>query len=126
MTGMIGGGAAPRYTNVWRLRSLPPTRSSARTMEWLPSTVLMWLPRMTLREQDMSRTTTATALARPAQGVLTADNRSLRNDGFILAAFTLAVMLIASVLVHAHLNGRLSLDDFDRQAPAMSLSRLTR
>src|SRR5262249_21974837 len=48
MTDMIGGGAEPHYTNVWRLRSLPPPRSSARTMDRLPFTVLMWLPAMKL------------------------------------------------------------------------------
>ena len=69
--------------------------------------------------------TTATALARPAQRSLVADSKTLRNDGFILTAITLAVTLVASALVHGHVNGRLSLDDA-KQATALSLPRFVR
>ena len=52
-----------------------------------------------------------------------ADGKSLRIDGLVLGAFTVAVMLIAGAVVRAHVDGRLSLDEIDRPAAALSWAR---
>ena len=67
----------------------------------------------------MLRTTLA------AQGPAAADRKSLRFVGFLLAAVTAAVVLAASAVVHAHVDGRLTLDDAS-YAAVPSSTRLVR
>jgi hypothetical protein len=55
-----------------------------------------------------------------------ADSRSLWFLGFILGAITAAVVLLAGAVVHAHVDGRLSLDNAYEQVavtPAPSAAR---
>ena len=51
-----------------------------------------------------------------------ADSRGLGIVGFILGATTAAIVLVAGVVVQAHVFGRLALDNADRQVAALSLS----
>jgi hypothetical protein len=55
-----------------------------------------------------------------AQGPATADSHSLRIVGFMFGAVTAAVVLVAGVLVQAHVDGRLTLNDASYQAVAQS------
>jgi hypothetical protein len=48
------------------------------------------------------------------------DGKSLGVVGLIYGAVTAGVVLIASVLVQAHVDGRLSLDEASHQAIALS------
>jgi hypothetical protein len=55
-----------------------------------------------------------------------ADTRNLWFLGFILGAITAAVVLLAGAVVHAHVDGRLSLDDAYQPivaAPAPTVER---
>jgi hypothetical protein len=52
------------------------------------------------------------------------DGKRLLIDGFILGTITAAVVLLASALVHAHVDGRLVLDD-DGQHRSYALTRLS-
>jgi hypothetical protein len=51
-----------------------------------------------------------------------ADTKSLWILGFILGAITAAVVLLAGAVVHAHVDGRLSLDDAQQQVAVVSAS----
>jgi hypothetical protein len=53
------------------------------------------------------------------------DGKSLLIDGFLLGAITAAVVLLASVLVNAHVDGRLILD-VDGQHRSYALTSLSR
>jgi hypothetical protein len=53
-----------------------------------------------------------------------ADDKSLWLLGLILGAITAAVVLLAGVVVHAHVDGRLLLDDGARQTIAIPISTL--
>jgi hypothetical protein len=55
-----------------------------------------------------------------------ADGKSLLILGALLGAITAVVMLVAIALVQAHVDGRLTLDDVDRQTAALSSSALMR
>jgi hypothetical protein len=55
-----------------------------------------------------------------------ADGKSLLILGALLGAITAVVMLVAVVLVQAHVDGRLTLDDGDHQTAALSSSALIR
>jgi hypothetical protein len=55
-----------------------------------------------------------------------ADGKSLLILGALLGAITAVVMLVAVALVQAHVDGRLTLDDVDRQTAALSSSALIR
>lgn len=55
-----------------------------------------------------------------------ADGKSLLILGALLGVITAVVMLVAVVLVQAHVDGRLMLDDVDRQTAALSSSALVR
>lgn len=47
-----------------------------------------------------------------------ADTKGLWILGFLLGAITAAVVLLAGAVVHAHVDGRLSLDDAPKQIAA--------
>jgi hypothetical protein len=47
-----------------------------------------------------------------------ADSKSLWIVGFILGVITAVVMLVAGVVVHAHIDGSLNLDEAQRQIAA--------
>jgi hypothetical protein len=49
-----------------------------------------------------------------------ADSKGLGVVGFILGAISAVVMLVAGAVVHAHVDGRLSLDGADHQIAALS------
>jgi hypothetical protein len=51
-----------------------------------------------------------------------ADSKSLWIDGLILGAVTAVVMLVAGAIVHAHVDGRLHLDDAPQQIAVMPAS----
>jgi hypothetical protein len=53
-----------------------------------------------------------------------ADTKSLWIVGFILGAITAVIMLVAGVVVQAHIDGRLHLDG-ERQIAATSAATLT-
>jgi hypothetical protein len=55
-----------------------------------------------------------------------ADTRSLWFLGFILGAITAAVVLLAGAVVHAHVDGRLSLDNAYEQVAAAPAPAATR
>ncbi len=55
-----------------------------------------------------------------------ADTKSLWIVGFILGAITAAVVLLAGAVVHAHVDGRLSLDDAPQQVTAAPASAYAR
>ena len=59
-------------------------------------------------------------------GAAMVEGRSLRTVGFIFGAVTVATILIASALVQAHVDGRLSFDEASRQAVAQSSPTLVR
>jgi hypothetical protein len=49
-----------------------------------------------------------------------ADSKGLGVVGFILGAITAVVLLVAGAVVHAHVDGRLSLDGVDHRISALS------
>ena len=51
-----------------------------------------------------------------------ADTKSLWILGFILGAITAAVILLAGAVVHAHVDGRFTLDEAHPQIAAASAS----
>jgi hypothetical protein len=51
-----------------------------------------------------------------------ADTKSLWIVGLILGALTAAVVLLAGAVVHAHVDGRLTLDSVPQQAAAAPAS----
>jgi hypothetical protein len=55
-----------------------------------------------------------------------ADTKSLWIAGLILGALTAAVVLLAGAVVHAHVDGRLSLDGVPRQIAVAPTSIPTR
>jgi hypothetical protein len=60
------------------------------------------------------------------QGPTVADRKGLRVIGFIFGTVTSAVVLIAGVFVHAHVNGGLGFDDANSSAVTLSSSQLAR
>jgi hypothetical protein len=75
-----------------------------------------------------NRRTGGTALVSPLKqdiawlrrGPDMADSKGLGVVGFILGAISAVVMLVAGAVVHAHVDGRLSLDGADHQIAALS------
>jgi hypothetical protein len=55
-----------------------------------------------------------------------ADKRGLGVVGFFLGTITAGVMLVAGAVVHAHVDGRLTIDRADQQIAALSSPVLVR
>jgi hypothetical protein len=51
-----------------------------------------------------------------------ADSKGLRTVGFVFVAVTAAIILVAGAVVHAHVDGRSTLDDDDASYQASALS----
>ena len=52
------------------------------------------------------------------------DRKSLEIVGIVYGALTAAVVMIAAVLVYAHVDGRLALNDASHQAGALPSARV--
>jgi hypothetical protein len=54
------------------------------------------------------------------------EDKSLRFIGYIFAAVTTLVILIAAAVVHAHIDGRLNANDANYGAIALAMPRVVR